>query len=394
MIKKANIVLLVLSCLLFLTPITAQAKTLREVYENLDKLEAEIEENQSNQQQTAEDIANTKAEIKNIEEELVQIDTDVKDSIEKQEELDIEILNKKSELENILQYYQISNGENEYLEYIFGAESVSDFIHRNAVVEEITGYNENLINEMLSAIEEEKVLREELAAKEQEMIDKQATLKSLQAKLYVKQDSLEEEGLSIKEEIDSTREMIDLYKDECDLDEDIAVCSNKLPPDTSFWRPLAKGYITSEWGYRHHPVYGTYSFHGGIDIGVGGNPGDNVYAAATGKVAYIKYRSSCGGNMVYINHNVNGKSFTTVYMHLQSYSVSVGDIVTKNTVIGKVGGDDKSTPWDYCSTGAHLHFGIYNGITTSSSASINPRTYVNFPSKIYTYFYDRITRYN
>ena len=67
--------------------------------------------------------------------------------------------------------------------------------------------------------------------------------------------------------------------------------------------------------------------------------------------------------MVYINHSVKGKNFTTVYMHLKSISsnIKVGTVVTTNTVIGYLGGGStakKNGGYDGCSTGAHLHFGI------------------------------------
>lgn len=388
-----KIFLIFLMCISFsLFPTNVKAKTLREVYAELDILEKEIQDNKASKEKTKEEIQTAANDINRISAELVQLDKDVLTSKDKQIELSDDVESKKDEIQSLLKYLQISSGENEYLEYMFGATSVTDFIHRNAVVEGLTTHNDDLINEMKQAIEDEKKLVEELNAKEIEMNNRQEDLRKLKISLYANHEALSEEGLTIEEEIESTREMIDLYKDTCSLDEEISVCSNKLPPDTSFWRPLTSGYVTSEWGYRWHPVYNKYVLHAGIDLGVGGETGTSIYASAAGKVSYIKYRAYCGGNQVYINHRVNGETFTTVYMHMLNMYVSVGDIVSKKTVIGTVGGTATSTPWDHCSTGAHLHFGIYIGMTTSSSASVNPRIYTNFPSYRVN-FYDRTTRY-
>ena len=88
----------------------------------------------------------------------------------------------------------------------------------------------------------------------------------------------------------------------------------------------------------------------------------------------IVRKSSCGGNMVYIQHTIKGVKYRTVYMHLHSINVKVGDIVTITSVIGTVGGGES---YDNCSTGAHLHFGIMKG--WSGYTYYNPRNYVKFP---------------
>lgn len=78
--------------------------------------------------------------------------------------------------------------------------------------------------------------------------------------------------------------------------------------------------------------------------------------------------------MVYIQHTIKGVKYRTVYMHLHSIKVKVGDIVTITSVIGTVGGGES---YDRCSTGAHLHFGIMKG--WSGYTYYNPRNYVKFP---------------
>ena len=47
-----------------------------------------------------------------------------------------------------MQFYQIANSENFYMNYIFGATSYTDFIYRYAIVEQLTSKNKELVYEM------------------------------------------------------------------------------------------------------------------------------------------------------------------------------------------------------------------------------------------------------
>ena len=117
-----------------------------------------------------------------------------------------------------------------------------------------------------------------------------------------------------------------------------------------FKRPLDFGKVTQK-------------FHNGIDIG-GINStiyNNNVYASYKGKVINITYKSSCGGNTIFIEHNLNNTTYTTVYAHLKDVLVNIGDYVTTETIIGKVGGNPNIETYDKCSTGPHLHYAIALG---------------------------------
>ena len=113
-------------------------------------------------------------------------------------------------------------------------------------------------------------------------------------------------------------------------------------------------YITSGYGNRIHPIFGTERWHSGIDIGAAA--GATVIAADSGTVSVATYSSSYG-NYVMIYHS-NGTY--TLYAHMSSLAVTAGQTVTKGDTIGYVG----STGW---STGPHLHFEI-----RSSGGTIDP----------------------
>jgi murein DD-endopeptidase MepM/ murein hydrolase activator NlpD len=107
--------------------------------------------------------------------------------------------------------------------------------------------------------------------------------------------------------------------------------------------PNAPLRISSDFGFRAHPITGRGSWHEGVDIPM--NEGDNVYAAEKGRVK-ISSSASGYGNMIEIDHG-NGK--TTRYAHLKSMNVAVGDMVERGQKIALAGNTGTST-------NPHLHF--------------------------------------
>jgi murein DD-endopeptidase MepM/ murein hydrolase activator NlpD len=118
-----------------------------------------------------------------------------------------------------------------------------------------------------------------------------------------------------------------------------------LPQLMGFLFPL-DGEITSYFGNRVDPITGEADWHEGIDIA--GNYGDPVKAAAAGIVSFAGWLGGYG-NAVKIDH---GGGLETLYGHLESIAVSIGQAVNAGDVIGGVG----STGY---STGPHLHWGVY-----------------------------------
>ena len=105
------------------------------------------------------------------------------------------------------------------------------------------------------------------------------------------------------------------------------------------------GRVTSEYGWRTHPIYGYRSFHTGIDIAA--PAGNTVKAARYGEVLYVGYRDAYG-LIVIIDH---GNSVATIYAHLSRAYVNAGQSVSTLGSIGAVG----CTGW--C-TGPHTHFEV------------------------------------
>lgn len=384
--KVVLIILCLFSAFAFLSiPSTVDAKTLRELKEELATAKANKSANEAKMKEAQEKVKKYQNEISTSLIEIEKSQNEIEEARIKIQELEAEIVEKRKEIDELLRFLQVSNGENAYLEYIFGANSFTDFIYRTAVVEQMSEYNDKLIDEMYNLIEQNKQLQKELEAKIVQLEAKIEQLKKDLSKVNLTIDDISSEQRDLTAEIKAFEAEVKFYEDYgCKLDQEIADCLN-VPYANGFTRPTDFGYISSNFGWRSLNLSGS-NFHSGIDIALA--EGNKVYASAPGYVAKKVVRSNCGGNMLYINHSVGGKKYTTVYMHLKSFNVDVGDTVFLTTVIAYSGGGASSVGYDRCTTGAHLHFGMFDGWTTSKTYLIDPRTKVNFPAK-YSRYYSR-----
>lgn len=103
--------------------------------------------------------------------------------------------------------------------------------------------------------------------------------------------------------------------------------------------------MSSGYGYRRDPIYGSSKFHAGLDFAA--KTGTDVFATADGTVGEAGRRSGYG-NCIDIGHGYN---YTTRYAHLSEILVKAGQKVRRGEIIGKVGSTGKST-------GPHLHYEV------------------------------------
>ena len=372
----------------------SKARTLRELKNELAGLKAEKKQNETNKANTKNEISSAKNSVSSKQNEIVKNQNRIDTATEESKKLTTEIEEGKEELYNLIEAYQIAQGDNIYLEYIFDATSYEDLIYRYAIIEEVMAYQEEKIEGWKSKIEKNDELKKELQDREVLLNTQIDNLSSEIKTLNNKLDDYLDIQMDIDDEIKSTQELIEYYEDlGCKLDEDLDECVN-VRGDSMFRKPLTKGVVTSYFGYRTHPVTGKKnSYHTGVDIG-GNKEGTSIYSIANGTVAKVIKKSSCGGNSVYIHHVVNGKKYTSAYLHLLTINVKVGTKVSNTTVIGTVGGGKGTKAWDSCSTGAHLHLGLGNGWYGSTYTSYNkwvanlldPKEKLKLPDKkIYWY---------
>ncbi|MEN3042547.1 MAG: M23 family metallopeptidase [Fervidobacterium sp.] len=122
----------------------------------------------------------------------------------------------------------------------------------------------------------------------------------------------------------------------------------------------AYGRISSDFGWRLHPVYGSNKFHTGVDIEV--PIGTPVFAARSGVVKYAGWMNGYG-NLIIIDHG----DFETYYGHLSKINVYVGLTVEKGDFIARSGNTGVST-------GPHVHFEIRKYGEPNDPVAYLPRT--------------------
>lgn len=104
--------------------------------------------------------------------------------------------------------------------------------------------------------------------------------------------------------------------------------------------------ISSDFGYREHPVNGNRRFHSGIDFRC--PKGTDVISVANGRIIKIAINDPIVGNSITVSH-LNG--WETSYSHLEIINVKADELVNKYDVIGKTGDSGKVT-------GSHLHYTV------------------------------------
>ena len=140
-------------------------------------------------------------------------------------------------------------------------------------------------------------------------------------------------------------------------------------PETSrvvFPLPAHTWVRTSGFGVRVHPITGVRKLHTGVDFAA--PSGTHILAAADGRVVFAGPASGYG-NLILIEHTVNGNRVASGYAHMfdDGIHVKVGDHVTAGQHIADVGMAGYAT-------GPHLHFEIRPG--DAKSAPVDPQPWL------------------
>ncbi len=339
----------------------SKANTLGELKQELAKLKEQkaYQDNQKNL--TQKEINQNIASIQQADNEKEKVRNEVTQAENRIVESEEEISKVTEETKSLLKYFQLIEGENEYIEYITKASSMTELIMRISAVEQIADYNQRKLHELDDLVKENEQLKVELAEKEKELEAKIEASTEAISSLRNQLSALNEINEDINSQINNQQALIKYYEGVCTSDDQLLSDCIKVASNAGWTKPLVKGRVTSPWGYRVDPITGAASsFHNAVDIG--GNPeGTPIYAGTNGTVAAITRKSSCGGNIIYIHSEVQGKAYTIQYAHVLDVYVNVGDTVTINDVIATVGGGPKTWSYERCSTGAHLHYGISTG---------------------------------
>lgn len=360
---------------------TASAVTQAEIdamKDELSGISTQIKELEGQLEQIASDKAKALEQKKLLDQQIALIAQQIRDTDAVLAEYDGLIAAKEAEIAEIeakeaAQYdlfcQQVRSMEEQgtvsYLSILFDSADFSDLLDRAMMVSEIMDYNNDIINMLLDTraqlqtakeeLEEERAaqqaLRDEQAESKANLEVQQANAAALAQKLMDKESEYE---ASVKElEAEDAR----IEKEMKEAQRQLAAQNAGIVSETGWYWPVPGFYIlTSGFGWRKHPVYGTRRYHKGTDIGGAGIGGTAIGAAKTGVVTTSKYSSSYG-NYVVVSHS---DGYQTLYAHMSARAVSEGDIVTQGQTLGYVGSTGVST-------GNHLHYEVwYNGSRTDS----------------------------
>ncbi|HCN12585.1 MAG TPA: M23 family peptidase [Chryseobacterium sp.] len=154
----------------------------------------------------------------------------------------------------------------------------------------------------------------------------------------------------------------DKIKNNTQIQQPINISDEKewMPSLSKIVMPLKSNlYITSGYGSRIHPIFGSLKMHNGIDLKANY---EDVHAVLDGIITEAGWDSKGGGNFIKIKHF---NRFETSYLHLSEIYCKVGEKVRAGFIIGKSGNTGNST-------GPHLHFAV-----KEFGQSINPYHFLN-----------------
>jgi murein DD-endopeptidase MepM/ murein hydrolase activator NlpD len=329
-------------------------RELEELQAQMATLEEELDANQDLQSDTNKKIQSVSSNIRTLEGEISTLDGNIKETetaieVKTQElgDAEVRIADKNDLLDKRLRV-MYKTGSIGYLEVLFGAEDFTDLLSRVDMIQKILIHDQNLIIEL-------KAQRDDIEAKKTDLentkddlvtlftskVDKQRDLNSALSSLVAYQSELKEDEAALNEMEDA---MLEQANQVTEIIKNLKLAATYVGGEM-MWPTPGNYTITSYFGNRLHPISKEYKMHTGIDIGV--PTGTPVLAAQSGTIAYANWFSSYGKAII-IDH---GGGYTTLYAHLDSINVTVGQEVEKGETIALSG----STGY---STGPHLHFEV------------------------------------
>ena len=324
-------------------------KTIGTVYEQLHAIQIELD--------------TATAELKQVQADRIRLDQDITKT-----EAELKAAQERLQSREKVFYKRVRdiyiNGRLSYLDVVVGSKDFSDFANRMEMLKRILQADMELINTI-------KTEREEIASKKAKLEADRAKVLELEKVAQEKQTIINQkkaERQAVLERAMNDRDTADraynelmassasitamLQQRAAERAAAAAAASQGGGGGGATWvqgsgqlaAPVVAP-ITSDFGWRIHPIYGTRRLHAGTDFGV--DEGTPVHAADGGVVVEAGWVSGYGYTVI-IDH---GNGMSTLYAHNSEVAVSPGQTVSKGQVVsysGNTGG----------STGPHLHFEV------------------------------------
>ena len=349
-----------------------------QVEEELEKAEEQLTYVQEELSKAVVDLQEMDDKINEYQENLNQINSQY-------EELQQKVIKSETELEEAKEKYEsrlnllknrlvaiYKNGETRYLDVLMNSKNIIDFVSKYYVVQKIAQMDSKVIEELKNQKLELEKINNELEENKAQMklakveAEKQTVILTNTRTVYENQKN------SLSESEKQLNAQIETYKKQQEELENLiqytiygSTYELKYSGGVMIWPTLETSYITSPYGSRVHPIQGVIKNHDGIDIG--GNLGDSVYASADGIVIYSAFNTGGYGNMIMIDHGINGEGIkiVTLYAHGNKLLKTVGETVKQGDIIMEMGSTGNST-------GPHVHFEV-----RENGTHVDPKKYLS-----------------
>ena len=325
-------------------------KTIGTVYEQLHAIQR--------------DLDTATAELKQVQAERIQLDKDITKTEAELKEAQARLQSREKVFYKRVRDIYI-NGRLSYLNVVVGSKDFSDFANRMEMLKRILQSDMDLINTI-------KTEREDIASKKAKLEEDRAKVLELEKVAQEKQNLINQkkaERQAVLERAMNDRDTAErAYNELMASSASITAMLQQRAAERAAAAAAAASQggggggatwvqgsgqlaapvvapITSDFGWRIHPIYGTRRLHAGTDFGV--DEGTPVHAADGGVVVEAGWVSGYGYTVI-IDH---GNGMSTLYAHNSEVAVSPGQTVSKGQVVsysGNTGG----------STGPHLHFEV------------------------------------
>lgn len=327
-------------------------KTIGTVYEQLHAIQR--------------DLDTATAELKQVQAERIQLDKDITKTEAELKEAQARLQSREKVFYKRVRDIYI-NGRLSYLDVVVGSKDFSDFANRMEMLKRILQSDMDLINTI-------KTEREDIASKKAKLEEDRAKVLELEKVAQEKQNLINQkkaERQAVLERAMNDRDTAErAYNELMASSASITAMLQQRAAERAAAAAAAASQggggggggatwvqgtgqlaapvvapITSYFGWRIHPIYGTRRLHAGTDFGV--DEGTPVHAADGGVVVEAGWVSGYGYTVI-IDH---GNGMSTLYAHNSDVAVSPGQTVSKGQVVsysGNTGG----------STGPHLHFEV------------------------------------
>ncbi|MDK2878168.1 MAG: hypothetical protein PWR06_884 [Thermoanaerobacteraceae bacterium] len=366
MVKKKYRLLSILLTVIFICANTVSAfaidlqdlkKQQQAIQSKITSIRNRLKDVNNKKRDVASELAVIENDLKKAQNELAATEAKLRDTQQKLVNTQQELEAAQAQVENQQETLNIRikamymTGPVDYIEVLLASSSFSDFLTRLDMVKRIIDSDKNLLadfREKKEIVEQKKAELEEqhrqIAEHKKNISRQKATIASRQAdrkKLY---DELEEQRKEYERQEDKLQEDAARL---ARMIQELQAKSKRAYMGTGVfrWPVPSSTNVTSDYGWRVHPIFKSRRFHEGIDIAA---PTDStVVAADDGVVIYTGWYGGYG-NTIIIDH---GDKISSRYSHLSKILVNDGEKVKKGDKIGLVG----STGW---STGPHLDFGV------------------------------------